>query len=38
MFYLSVNCMIYFSLNLVDYVKDGLVDCGVNGWLYYSCW
>jgi polygalacturonase len=37
-FHLSVNCTIYFSPNPADYAKDGPVDCGANGRLYYSRW
>ena len=37
-FHLSVNCQIYFSNDPVDYAKDGPVDCGVNGKLYYARW
>ena len=37
-FHLSANCTIYFSPNPADYAKDGPVDCGPNGRLYYSRW
>ncbi|SAK93840.1 glycoside hydrolase family protein [Caballeronia glebae] len=37
-FHLSANCTIYFSPNPADYAKDGPVDCGANGKLYYSRW
>lgn len=37
-FHLSADCRIYFSPNPADYAKDGPVDCGVNGRLYYSRW
>lgn len=37
-FHLSANCEIYFSPNPDDYAKDGPVDCGTNGKLYYSRW
>jgi len=37
-FHLSANCTIYFSPNPADYAKDGPVDCGANGRLYYSRW
>lgn len=37
-FHLSANCTIYFSPNPADYAKDGPVDCGANGHLYYSRW
>ena len=37
-FHLSANCQIYFSNNPVDYAKDGPIDCGVNGKLYYARW
>jgi polygalacturonase len=37
-FHLSANCTIYFSPNPADYAKDGPVDCGSNGKLYYSRW
>ncbi len=37
-FHLSANCVIYFSNNPTDYAKDGPVDCGANGKLYYSRW
>lgn len=37
-FHLSRNCTIYFSPNPADYAKDGPVDCGANGKLYYSRW
>ncbi|MCS4511168.1 glycoside hydrolase family 28 protein [Xylophilus ampelinus] len=35
-FHLSANCQIYFSPRPADYAKDGPVDCGANGRLYYS--
>ncbi|WP_285593700.1 glycoside hydrolase family 28 protein [Trinickia caryophylli] len=37
-FHLSADCTIYFSPNPADYAKDGPVDCGANGRLYYSRW
>lgn len=37
-FHLGANCTIYFSPNPADYAKDGPVDCGANGRLYYSRW
>jgi polygalacturonase len=37
-FHLSANCTIYFSNNPADYAKDGPIDCGSNGKLYYSRW
>jgi polygalacturonase len=37
-FHLSANCTIYFSPNPADYAKDGPVDCGANGKLYYDRW
>jgi polygalacturonase len=37
-FHLSANCTIYFSPNPADYAKDGPVDCGANGKLFYSRW
>lgn len=37
-FHLSANCTIYFSANPADYAKDGPIDCGANGRLYYSRW
>ena len=37
-FHLSANCQIYFSNNPADYAKDGPVDCGANGKLYYARW
>jgi polygalacturonase len=37
-FHLSANCTIYFSNNPQDYAKDGPVDCGANGKLYYARW
>ncbi|MBC8727715.1 glycoside hydrolase family 28 protein [Paraburkholderia sp. UCT2] len=37
-FHLSANCTIYFSPNPADYAKDGPVNCGANGNLYYSRW
>ncbi|QKM50369.1 Polygalacturonase [Burkholderia glumae] len=37
-FHLSANCTIFFSPNPADYAKDGPVNCGANGNLYYSRW
>ena len=37
-FHLSANCQIYFSNVPADYAKDGPVDCGANGKLYYARW
>jgi polygalacturonase len=37
-FHLSANCQIYFSNQPADYAKDGPVDCGANGKLYYARW
>ena len=37
-FHLGANCTIYFSNRPEDYAKDGPVDCGANGKLYYSRW
>lgn len=37
-FHLSANCTIYFSPLPDDYAKDGPLDCGANGKLYYSRW
>jgi polygalacturonase len=37
-FHLAANCTIYFSPNPRDYAKDGPVDCGANGKLYYCRW
>ena len=37
-FHLSANCRIYFSNQPADYAKDGPVDCGANGKLYYARW
>ncbi|CAE6836741.1 glycoside hydrolase family 28 protein [Paraburkholderia domus] len=37
-FHLSANCTIYFSPNPADYAKDGPVNCGTNGNLFYSRW
>lgn len=37
-FHLSQNCTIYFSPNPADYAKDGPIDCGANGKLYYGRW
>lgn len=37
-FHLSANCTIFFSPNPADYAKDGPVDCGANGKLFYSRW
>jgi polygalacturonase len=36
--HLAANCTIYFSPNPADYAKDGPVDCGANGKLYFSRW
>ena len=37
-FHLAPNCTIYFSPDPRDYAKDGPVDCGANGKLYYCRW
>jgi polygalacturonase len=37
-FHLSANCQIYFSNVPADYAKDGPIDCGANGKLYYARW
>ncbi|KND59908.1 Polygalacturonase [Candidatus Burkholderia verschuerenii] len=37
-FHLTANCEIFFSPNPADYAKDGPIDCGANGKLFYSCW
>jgi len=37
-FHLSAGCTIYFSPDPRDYAKDGPVDCGPNGHLYYGRW
>ncbi|SEA16708.1 glycoside hydrolase family 28 protein [Variovorax sp. YR216] len=37
-FHLSQNCTIYFSPDPADYAKDGPIDCGTNGQLFYSRW
>ena len=37
-FHLAANCTLYFSPNPRDYAKDGPVDCGANGKLYYCRW
>ena len=37
-FHLSTSCTIYFSPDPSDYAKDGPVDCGANGKLYYLRW
>ncbi|MDF0606292.1 glycoside hydrolase family 28 protein [Neisseriaceae bacterium TC5R-5] len=37
-FHLAANCTIYFSPNPVDYAKDGPMNCGANGKLFYSRW
>ncbi|HEY6925340.1 MAG TPA: hypothetical protein VI653_17825 [Steroidobacteraceae bacterium] len=37
-FHLAANCTIYFSPSPPDYAKDGPVDCGANGRLYYCRW
>jgi len=37
-FHLAANCTIYFSPNPQDYAKDGPVDCGANGKLYFGRW
>ena len=37
-FHLSASCTIYFSPDPNDYAKDGPVDCGANGKLYYLRW
>ncbi len=37
-FHLAAGCTIYFSPHPRDYAKDGPVDCGANGRLYYGRW
>ena len=37
-FHLAERCTIYFSPQPRDYAKDGPVDCGANGRLYYGRW
>ncbi len=37
-FHLAAHCTIYFSPHPGDYAKDGPVDCGANGRLYYCRW
>jgi polygalacturonase len=37
-FHLAAGCTIYFSPDPRDYAKDGEVDCGANGRLYYCRW
>ena len=37
-FHLAANCTIYFSPNPRDYAKDGPVNCGANGRLYFGRW
>ena len=37
-FHLGAGCTIYFSPNPADYAKDGPIDCGANGKLYYARW
>jgi polygalacturonase len=37
-FHLAAGCTIYFSPHPSDYAKDGPVDCGANGRLYYGRW
>lgn len=37
-FHLSQNCTIYFSPDPADYAKDGPINCGTNGQLFYSRW
>ena len=37
-FHLAAGCTIYFSPQPSDYAKDGPVDCGANGRLYYGRW
>ena len=37
-FHLAADCTIYFSPRPSDYAKDGPVDCGPNGHLYYCRW
>ena len=37
-FHLAEGCTIYFSPHPRDYAKDGPVDCGANGRLYYGRW
>ena len=37
-FHVAAGCTIYFSPNPRDYAKDGPVDCGANGKLYFGRW
>ena len=37
-FHLAAGCTVYFSPNPRDYAKDGPVDCGANGKLYFGRW
>lgn len=37
-FHLAAGCTIYFSPDPRDYAKDGPLDCGENGRLYYGRW
>lgn len=37
-FHLAADCTIYFSPDPRDFAKDGPVDCGANGRLYYGRW
>jgi polygalacturonase len=37
-FHLAAGCTLYFSPDPRDYAKDGPVDCGTNGRLYYGRW
>jgi polygalacturonase len=37
-FHLAAGCTIYFSPHPRDYAKDGPMDCGANGRLYYGRW
>jgi polygalacturonase len=37
-FHLAARCTIYFSPQPRDYAKDGPIDCGANGRLYYCRW
>lgn len=37
-FHLAADCTLYFSPQPSDYAKDGPVDCGPNGHLYYCRW
>jgi polygalacturonase len=37
-FHLAAGCTVYFSPRPSDYAKDGPVDCGANGRLYYGRW